>query len=194
MTDYYHKNFKAYFDKTVSIDPSAFLTDFSTRLTPGARVLDVGCGSGRDMRWLSGKGFEVTGFERSPGMADLAKKNAGCPVIMGDFETYDFASLAADGIILSGSLVHVPHGRLLSVIENVAAALIAPGHIFLSLKEGRGKRADKGNRVFYLWQDEDLRPLFKALGLLVVNFSPQASARGTGEVWLGYVLTKKERA
>ncbi len=36
------------------------------RLTPGQRVLDAGCGSGRNLRYLLGQGFDVHGVDRDP--------------------------------------------------------------------------------------------------------------------------------
>jgi len=38
----------------------------------------VGCGSGRDLLWMKKQDFDVIGFERSPGLAELARENAGC--------------------------------------------------------------------------------------------------------------------
>jgi len=47
--DYYKENFKEYFDRTFSLDPSSFLAPVAERLSSGATVLDAGCGSGRDL-------------------------------------------------------------------------------------------------------------------------------------------------
>ncbi|MGA9179151.1 MAG: methyltransferase domain-containing protein, partial [Desulfobacterales bacterium] len=81
MSDYYQKNYTAYHEKTFSIDPSSFLTPLAQRLPPEAFILDVGCGSGRDLLWMKKRGFEVIGFERSEGLAELARNNADCEVI-----------------------------------------------------------------------------------------------------------------
>jgi len=62
MTDYYHKNFKEYFQKTFSLDPSSYLSVFTGILTPGSEILDIGCGSGRDLLWLTRRGFNAVGF------------------------------------------------------------------------------------------------------------------------------------
>ena len=75
MPDYYQENYKAYHEKTFSIDPSSFLEPLARRLPPEAFILDVGCGSGRDLMWMAKRGFEVIGFERSPGLAELAREN-----------------------------------------------------------------------------------------------------------------------
>lgn len=188
MTDYYHKHFRKYFDNTFSIDPASFLSGFVRHFKPEARILDVGCGSGRDLAWLKKQGFCPTGFEHSPGLAALAEKQTGCPVIQGDFTSHDFSLLAADGIVLSGAFVHLDRQQLAPVFKNVLGALIPGGHVFLSMKQGRGTRTAPDGRRFTLWQDTQLRPVFKELGLQVTTYSTNTSTLETGEVWLGYVL------
>jgi SAM-dependent methyltransferase len=193
MPDYYTEHFRDYFQKTIDVNPSSFLTPLVQRLAPGAKILDVGCGSGRDLLWFKNRGFSAVGFERSSGLADLAREHSGCSVIEGDFEQYDFSALSFDAVVFSGALVHVPHERFSKVLENSLHALKPRGLCFVSLKEGTGTKTDSAERVFYLWNDTDLRPVFKRLHLDVLAFSRQASVLGTGEIWLGYILQKALR-
>jgi SAM-dependent methyltransferase len=200
--DYYQTHYKEYHERTFSIDPSSYLEPFAERLAPGCRILDIGCGSGRDLLWLKNRGFQITGFERSPGLAGIAREMTECTVIEDDFESYDFSGLSTDAILASGSLVHLPHHRLSPVIQNFIKAIKktqGPGkrppesdqpqaHLYISLKEGTGNRTDKKGRVFYLWQAEELSVLFGKLGFSVLDFSRTESAMETGKIWLGYVL------
>jgi SAM-dependent methyltransferase len=190
MTDYYQKNYKAYHEKTFSIDPTSFLVPLAQRLSADAFILDVGCGSGRDLLWMKNRGFEVIGFERSPGLAELARDNAGCEIIEGDFETYDFTSILADAVMLIGSLVHVPHERFSEVFKNITSAIPEHGSVLITLKEGSGDRTDSDGRIFYLWEDPKARELFDTLGFKVCDFSTSVSKTGSGDVWLSYVLDK----
>jgi cyclopropane fatty-acyl-phospholipid synthase-like methyltransferase len=190
MSDYYQQNYRTYHEKTFFVDPSSFLTPFAEKLKPGATVLDIGCGSGRDLLWLKKRGFNVIGFERSPGLAGLARKNVECEVIEGDFETYDFSQLSVDAIVLIGALVHLPHAKVPEVLNSISRALKNDGNILLSLKKGAGNTSDSDGRVFYLWNDGELRDLFKDLGLDVTDYFQQSSKIGTDEVWIGYVLEK----
>lgn len=191
MPDYYQKNYKAYYEKTFSIDPTSFLKPLAQRLPAEAFILDVGCGSGRDLRWMKKRGFDVIGFERSPGLAELARDNAGCEVIEGDFEIYDFSSILVDGLMLVGALVHVPHERFSKVFENITSAIPENGSVLITLKEGSGYRTDSYGRTFYLWDDPKAREVFDTLGFKVCDFSTSVSKTGSGDVWLSYVLEKK---
>jgi SAM-dependent methyltransferase len=192
MQDYYRNKYKSYHEKTFANDLSDFLAPFAKRLTAGALVLDVGCGSGRDLLWMKKKGFDVIGFDRSSGLARFARENVGCKVIEGDFETYDFSAISADAIMLIGALVHIPYDRFSDVFKNIIFALSEFGKILIALKEGTGTRTDTEGRTFYLWEDEKARAIFDSLGFKVCDFSRSASKTGSGEIWLGYVLEKKK--
>ena len=191
MSNFYQENYKAYHEKTFSIDPSSFLKPLAGRLPPEAFIMDVGCGSGRDLLWMKKRGFEVIGFERSPGLAELARENAGCEVIEADFETYDFSAIMVDAVMIVGALVHIPHDRFREVFRNITAALSENGSVLLTLKEGEGSRKDSGGRFFYLWQDDEAQELFDDLGFKVCDFSKSVSKTGSGEVWMSYVLKKQ---
>ena len=190
MTDYYQKNYKAYHEKTFSIDPSSFLAPLAQRLPPEAFVLDVGCGSGRDLLWMKNRGFEVIGFEQSPGLAKLARDNADCEVIEGDFETYDFSTIFVDAVMLVGALVHVPHERFSEVFKNISVLIPRRGNVLITLKQGQGDRTDADNRTFYLWEDPKAREMFDTLGFKVCDFSTSVSKTGRDDFWLSYVLDK----
>jgi len=191
MGNYYQTNCHEYHKRTFSADSSSFLDPFVKMLPPGASILDVGCGSGRDLLWLKNLGFQVTGFEQSSGLANLARKYTGCEIIEGDFETYNFNTLKFDAILASGSLVHVPHSRLIPAIANINPTLDRNGIFYLSLKQGDDFQTDRTKRTFYLWQDAELRGVFNRLNFEVIHFSNTESVINSNDLWLGYVLKIK---
>lgn len=190
MPDYYQKHYNAYCRKTFSIDPSSFLEPLQKHLEPGCSILDIGCGSGRDMLWLKNKGFSVSGFERSSGLAELARQNTGCNVIEGDLETFDFAHLPSDAILFAGSLVHISHEKLPQVFERAIAGLRQGGKVLLSLKQGNGTGTDELGRVFYYWQASSLEALFQQFGFSILEFNRQVSKVNARDMWMGYVIEK----
>ena len=191
MEDFYQHNYFAYHKKTFHIDPSSFLAPLIRHLKPDASILDVGCGSGRDLLWLKKSGFKVTGFERSEGLADLARKYAGCKIIVGDFDVYDFSKQTFDAVLLCGSLVHIPHARLESVFGNIIKGVGVGGNVLVSLKEGVGSSTAEDGRTFHFWQSYDLGNIFSKNGLRILDFQRNTSKVNSMDTWLSYVLTRE---
>jgi SAM-dependent methyltransferase len=190
MTDYYEICAREYHARTFSADPSAFLSPFVAHLPHQARILDIGCGSGRDLLWLKQRGFEPTGLERSASLVKLARSHSGCPVIEGDLETFDYSMGSWRAVVMVGSLVHIPHERLAATIQKILSGLSSPCAALLTLKEGHGSIRREDGRTFYLWKDAALRVIFAGLSLETASFFRNASAIGSRETWLGYVLKK----
>ncbi len=188
MVDFYDINAVNYYEQTVSVNPKGFLRPFVEYLTPGSKVLDVGCGSGRDLLWLRSRGYQVRGIERSSALAGLARKHAGCEVVEGDFQSWDFSGDPVEGLLLVGALVHIPHESLGSVLCHIIRGLALGGKILLTLKEGEGISRGTDGRMFHLWQDSDLRELLKELALKILYFDRIVSSIRSEDIWLTYVL------
>ncbi|MBW2612111.1 MAG: methyltransferase domain-containing protein, partial [Deltaproteobacteria bacterium] len=111
--DYYQRHFLEYHTQTFNVDPASFLEPLTKYLQPGDRILDVGCGSGRDLLWFKNRGFVATGFERSAGLARLARQNTEMVEILASIAH----SLREDGYILitlkAGNGINtLPDGRI----------------------------------------------------------------------------------
>jgi SAM-dependent methyltransferase len=101
------------------------------RLPPGARVLDLGIGTGRELPFLLDAGFGVTGIELSPRMVELCRqRRRKVPIVSGDFyDPLPFADDAFDcAIALFGTLSHPPdeqaHARLARELRRVVKQLV----------------------------------------------------------------------
>ena len=101
------------------------------RLAPGARILDVCCGTGYLAGLLTAGGYRVTGIDSSPCMIEYARQNAPDA----EFHIADAAAFQAAGpfdaaVSTFDSLNHILElPRLESALRNTAAAL-APGAPF----------------------------------------------------------------
>lgn len=188
MKNFYEKNHQQYFDSTVNIDPSSFLEPLIKYLKPQATILDIGCGSGRDLLWFTKRGFRTTGFEHAPSLAQLARKHTKCPVIEGDFCSYNFKNLKFSALVFVGSLVHLPKVSLPSILKSTCQALDINGIILITLKEGKGNYRTSDGRTFTLWLKKDIEKIFTENNLQILDFSRQVSKLRSDDIWLGYVL------
>src|SRR6185437_5437676 len=78
-------------------------------LRPGARILDIGCGSGTFTALLQRAGFVVSGIDISERLVAIGRKNyPGLDLIEGDAENLPFDDESADGVLLSAIVHHFP--------------------------------------------------------------------------------------
>ena len=188
MTDYYRINYQAYHKRTFQLNPASFLKPLVKVLPRGSKVIDVGCGSGRDLQWLKRRGYRTVGLERAVKLADLAQQMVGCEIIRADFESFDFSSLKVDAVLLIGALVHLPHQKMPAVLKNIMKAIRPGGRILMTMKEGQGRITGEDGRVFYLWQPNELSSIFRKLGILEEDHFSQRSIAGAADIWLTYLL------
>lgn len=143
--DYYRQNAQRFFTDTASVDMSALYPPFVKCLPPGARILDAGCGSGRDVKAFSEMGFDVEAFDASVELVELARQLSGKPVAQMRFQDVDMVE-RYDGIWCCASLLHVSEAELPGVMTKLAMALKHGGVGYLSFKHGRGEREKDGRR------------------------------------------------
>ncbi|HEY7243057.1 MAG TPA: methyltransferase domain-containing protein [Xanthobacteraceae bacterium] len=80
-----------------------------SELGPGARVVDLGCGSGAFTHLLRQAGYEVAGLDISGKLVDVGRqKHPGIAFVQGDIEHLPFAAASFDGALLSGVVHHFP--------------------------------------------------------------------------------------
>ncbi|UVV72401.1 class I SAM-dependent methyltransferase [Pantoea agglomerans] len=143
--DYYRQNAQRFFTDTASVDMSVLYPPFIDCLPQGARILDAGCGSGRDVKAFSEMGFAVEAFDASAELVALARQLSGKPVEQMRFQDVD-AVERYDGIWCCASLLHVSKAELPGVMTKLAIALKPGGVGYLSFKHGRGEREKDGRR------------------------------------------------
>lgn len=107
------------------------------RLGPGARVLDVGCGTGvPTARQLVAAGAQVTGIDISPVMLELARAN----VPQADFQLVDLAEIDAgigdfDGAVAFFSLLMLPRAQIPDALGRLHRVLRPGGCLALAMVE-----------------------------------------------------------
>jgi SAM-dependent methyltransferase len=103
---------------------------------PPFRILDFGCGPGRDLKAFRELGHETIGLEGSKPFADMARAHSGCEVWVQDFLKLDLPPEGFDGIFANASLFHVPPQELPRVLGELRTALKPRGVLFSSNPHG----------------------------------------------------------
>lgn len=103
------------------------LTDVSRWTNGGApRLLDIGCGCGEFLHFARLRGWQVSGFEFSSSVAELARQKYGHSLRVGNLEAMGFPARAFDLVTMWHVLEHLREPR--AALERIAT-LLAPGGI-----------------------------------------------------------------
>lgn len=144
--EYYEKHAEDFYRDTVYADVTELYQLFLDKLPSKARILDLGCGSGRDSKHFKELGYEVTAMDGSPELCRLASLNIGQQVVCKTFAEINDQN-AFDGIWACASLLHVPAEELKAVLEQLKKALVPKGILYASFKYGNSER-NKDGRYF----------------------------------------------
>jgi len=117
------------------------------------RILDFGCGPGRDLKIFRDLSHEAVGLEGSERFAEMARNYSGCEVWQQDFLSLDLPAEYFDGIFANASLFHVPSQEVPRVLTQLFAALKAKGVLFSSNPRGENREGWIGKRYgcYYDW-------------------------------------------
>ncbi|MBD1902500.1 class I SAM-dependent methyltransferase [Trichocoleus sp. DQ-A3] len=127
---------------------------------PG-KILDLGCGPGRDLLVFKRQGHTVIGLDATPAFVEMARQAADCEVWQQSFFNLDLPPETFDGIFANASLLHVPHSQMVKVLKDLHQTLVPGGAIIISIcrgdSEGYSVRPT-GYRFVSGWEYETLAP------------------------------------
>lgn len=192
---YYRDQAESFVLDTQTVDMAPLYARFLTHLPANARILDAGCGSGRDARAFAERGFMVTAFDASPAMAAVAEAYLGAPVTVLRFQDIAWRQVF-DGIWACASLLHVPMAELPDVMHRFGLALKPGGILYASFKYGHGEQVRNG-RHFTDLDEAGLADLLDQVGLFVEVETWVTSDRRPGresERWLNSLLRLEANA
>ena len=116
-------------------------------LGPGRhRILDFGCGPGRDLVAWTDRGHEGVGLDGTERFVEMAREHSGCEVLHQDFLALDLPPAHFDGVFANASLFHVPTTALPRVLGELAAAVRPGGVLFSSNPRGQNEEGWNGSR------------------------------------------------
>ncbi len=169
------------------------LAAFLDRLRPGAHILELGCGSGRDARVMLAQGFQVDATDGVPEMARQAEARIGHPVRVMRFDELD-AVERYEGVWANASLLHVPRTELPGTLRRIWRALKPGGLHFANFKDGPQEGRDRFGRYYNYLVPEELLDLYRrAADWQVVGTEQELGAGYDGTRARWFALTVKKR-
>jgi 2-polyprenyl-3-methyl-5-hydroxy-6-metoxy-1,4-benzoquinol methylase len=173
---FYSANAKDVADRYESVQ-SPLAGYFSTVFSPGGKILDIGCGSGRDMAELTRQGYSAYGIDATPEFVQLAQAlhpeltGRVSQAVLPDFEVPFGGNF--DGVLCSAVLMHIDTADLLTAALSIKRCLKVNGRLLLSVPSHRSDvsetERDSTGRLFKSHTAADLSLIFEGLGFTLID-------------------------
>jgi len=131
-------------DHDVSQNMDALVRNLNTQ--GDERILDFGCGPGRDLVAWKKRGCRPVGLDGALRFCEMARALSGCEVLHQDFSQLDLPEAHFDGVFANASLFHVPLQELPRVLQEIRASLRPSGILFTSNPRGSNEEGWSGRR------------------------------------------------
>ncbi len=106
---------------------------------PPFKILDFGCGPGRDLKAFTDLGHVAVGLEGAAPFVEMARSYSGSEVWQQDFLSMNLPDDYFDGVFANAALFHVPTLVLPRVLRELSATLKPKGVLFSSNPRGNNE-------------------------------------------------------
>ena len=190
--DYYNQNVTTFIADTISVDLKDTQNKFINAL-PGDKILDLGCGSGRDTKYFLEIGLKVTAVDGSEELCKRASDYLGIPVYHMLFQELDLED-EYNGIWACSAILHLPKDELRTVFYKMVTALKSSGVIYTSFKYGEFE-GERNGRYFTDFTIELFNEFIKNIPDLKIEeqwITEDVRPGRRDEKWLNLLLRKMD--
>lgn len=174
----YQLTAKEFAHKVANLAPMGSIDKFIKLLPSKAKMIDIGCGSGRDAKIFSSLGIDVLGIDFSANLIEIAKMHASLARFeVMDIETMNLPSSSFDGAWSACSLGHIAKNDILDVLKKIHLLLKDDGYFYLALKKGTGELLENDARYegeikkfWSFYETEELKNLLAAAQFKILDF------------------------
>ena len=174
-------------------EPDDFIAKFKLKQRRARRILDVGCGAGRNTVFLAREGFKVVGLDISPTAVKLASKRAddenvnNCMFVAGSFLDLPFSDAHFDAAFSSYGIENVPLSGIKKALSEMKRVVRDMGMMLVTLHSTRHWRFGEGKQIrphifltydtiegkqfrfdTHFFREEDAKRLFQKLSLKIL--------------------------
>lgn len=192
--NYYGIHAEEFVAATLNVDMSRLYVEFEKYLKPQCRILDLGCGSGRDSKYFVGNGYDVIAVDASSTMCMKAKALSGIDAYVMKAEEIAFKE-EFDAVWACASLLHVAREDQSTVLQRICHALKSNGVFYGSWKYGNKCRIEDGRRFTDLNEAELDIILAEIPGMKLIKSWVTTDVREdlVEQKWMNVLLRKVDR-
>ena len=192
--EYYNINAAQYFSNTVNVDMSECCDRFLKYVVPGGRIIDIGAGSGRDIKYFKDRGYVVEGIDASEEMCRLAADYSGAEVSCERIQDWH-PEKKYDGIWANASLLHLLFNEIEEFVCQASDYLNPNGVLYISMKTGIQTGCDNNGRFFTDFSEEKVQQIVaKSTAFIVIDsWETGDGLSREGLRWINLILKKREK-
>ena len=180
-------------DHDVSQNIAALLRHIES--PPPFKILDLGCGPGRDLKSFADLGHIAVGLEGAMRFVEMAANHSGCEIWQQDFLRLDLPEEYFDGMFANASLFHVPSVELPRVLKELRATLKPGGVLFSSNPRGNNEEGWNHGRYCAYHDIDGWRRYMSGAGFVeLAHYYRPAGLPREQQPWLASVWRKGRRA
>ncbi len=152
------------------------------------RILDLGCGPGRDLASFVARGHVPVGLDGAAAFVAMARDATGCEVWHQNFLALELPTERFDGVFANAVLFHVPTQELGRVLRDLRQTLVPGGVLFASNPRGPDIEGQQGLRYGAYLTFETWSRFVTAAGFELIEhyFRPPGRPRAE-QPWLATV-------
>jgi cyclopropane fatty-acyl-phospholipid synthase-like methyltransferase len=170
--------------------------DLIARLSPGARVLELGCGGGTRETQALAAAFNVTGIDLSARQLERARSRIPTAEFqLGDFTMIELEPSSLDAVVSFYAFNHVPRELLAPLLARIAAWLTPDGWFMAAFGttdlEGWTGEFLGATTFFSSYEPETNSALVQGAGLSIVRDEVVTIAEPEGPVPFQWILARR---
>ncbi len=169
------------------------IVDVFIKYLKGKKILDIGCGPGRDSKYFLENGHEVTGIDATASFIKIAAKNVpAAKFFKMDMRKLDFPENSFDGIWACASFLHIPKSEAKDTLIGFARILKPRGILYISVKQGTEEKfVEKEEyqgltKFFAFYTEAEFKRLVESCGFKILKIFLDKKK----DTWINVFATK----
>jgi 2-polyprenyl-3-methyl-5-hydroxy-6-metoxy-1,4-benzoquinol methylase len=176
---------------------SGLSKSFGEAFKPQSKLLDIGCGSGRDLSLLASFGHDCFGIDATAEFVALSQSLH--PELIGKVHQAALPTFEPpfggefDGVLCSAVLMHIPENEVFPAALSIKKCLKKDARLLYSVPSKRldvvNENRDANGRLFIPDQSNRLQTIFEEIGFKLISKSASTDSLGRDSVeWVSVLM------